>query len=122
MSHWSAKYYGMPWTKDFDCAKFCELVYKIEFGLNLILPQHSENVSVSEQFSSKYECDMAEISDAPVEGDIVLMANIGFLHLGILFSITEPYVIHNRKPCGVIAERLSNLHVLGFYRWKHNEK
>lgn len=120
---WYLIYYGMSYDGGgFDCSNLVELIYKNELGIPLILPQH-QDFHFPDCNIDKYSKDAGFVLvDEPQEFDVVLMRKMGKLHFGVLFfnALNVQCVVHNQKGCGVIAERIINVNVIGFYRCEQN--
>lgn len=126
--HWSERYVGLPYRDGTqDCAAFTVRVQREQFARDILLPVgrpggHRER----SQMILDLRGDYAARTEAPVEGDAVLMQGRGRLsHIGTLVLIAgTSYVLHAMKDAGqVCLHRVRDLAayglvVEGYYRWK----
>lgn len=125
--HWSERYVGMPYVEgDADCAALAARVQREVFGRAIGLP--ADRAGTLRGLTRQIEdlrADYAERTDAPADGDGVLMIGRGRLdHIGLYCLIDgTPWVLHAMRNAGaVVLHRLSvideqGLRVEGFYRW-----
>lgn len=127
MSHWTQHYIGQPYTEgDHDCAGFAVRVQREVFGNRVTLPGHASGIRAQARQIEDLQQDYADPTDAPTDGDAVLMRCRGrFSHLGIYTEIGgTPYVIHAMRNAGmVVLHRLrdlqyNGLELAGYYRWR----
>lgn len=127
-AHWSDKYVGLPYIEvEQDCAALAARVQREAFGREIRLPSERCHGlrSLSAQIVSLRD-DYGKPTEAPVDGDAVLMIGRGRLsHIGVYCVIDDaPYVLHAmRNAHQVVRHRLrelpnQGLAVEGFYRWK----
>ena len=127
--HWAEAYIGRPYVEGaHDCADFVVAVLRERFGRTLALPAHAESVRAWDRQIAALRGDYARRTEAPVEGDGVLMAaaarrrNMGH-HIGIWCAVAgEAYVLHCLKGTGSIFHPLRDLGrralvLEGVYRW-----
>lgn len=132
MGHWSERYVGLPWIEgEFDCADLCALVRAEVFGQPIALPpEHGAGPFGRSAAIARHAADYAVPTDAPVEGDAVLMLARGRVqHIGVLCEIAgERWVLHNQQtgdapPRGhTVLTRVRELgrygyRIEGYYRW-----
>lgn len=136
MNHWTERYVGLPVGEGFDCAELARLVNREVFGREIQVPGERDYIgaeSVRARFSAMQSqiaqelpaC--AEPTDAPVDGDGVLIKARGYLqHVGIYCLVDgEPCVLHAadmKVGPQVVRQRIREmpirgLHIEGFYRW-----
>ena len=128
MTHWTEKYIGLPYSKDFDCAVFVMEVLRNELGFYITLPDEriwrGKDAETIVDFGKK----MAEKADIRGEYDGVVMRIRGQKrilgsHIGLYTEINGGSVIHNIASIGVILTKLNMLSMIhleleGCYRWK----
>ena len=83
LQHWAEAYIGRPWVAgEHDCADFVVAVLREQFGLALALPAHDPDDGARDRATSvrgwdrqiaALRADYAEPTDAPQDGDGVLM-------------------------------------------------
>ena len=134
MSHWSDAYVGRTYVEDeFDCADLARSVQAEVFDHELHLPAERWYAGLSgpQKLQAMHDqlqaCqrDVATPTDAPREGDAVLLVSRGRIdHIGIYCLIGgEPWVLHATSGANqVVRTRLRQLDlygykVEGFYRW-----
>lgn len=125
---WPAGYIGLPYrVGEFDCAHLVERVEREVFGRAIDLPKDRISDRARE-FSRQIGAHLpafARRSDAPAEGDLVLMVGAGWLdHIGVLVrEAGEQWVLHNFiRARSVVLHRVRDLprHGLtfeGVYTW-----
>ena len=135
--HWAEAYVGRAYVEGaHDCADFVVAVLRERFGRTLALPAHAESVRAWDRQIAALRGDYARriapeargTTEAPVEGDGVLMAaaarrrSLGH-HIGIWCAVAgEAYVLHCLKGTGSILHPLRDLGrralvLEGVYRW-----
>ena len=119
--HWAEEYVGLAIS---DCAALCERVLSERFGRVVALPSERGGPFADTALVDQHRDDLAERTDAPIDGDGVLMKSRGRLaHIGLYVAIGGvPHVLH-AMPVGVCLHKLRELpklhmHVEGFYRWR----
>lgn len=135
MKHWSEKkhpdgsyvYIGLPYVEgDNDCGQFAARIQHEIFGREIMLPTERAHGlrGQSRQIESLLD-DYGLRTDAPVDGDAVLMKSGSLWHVGVYCLIRgTPHVLHAMKNAGqVCRHRLADLPhqgltIEGFYRWK----
>jgi len=128
MSHWTEKWIGLPWSRDWDCAGLVRDVQQDRFGRSLELP-------VGLDWKKMNQKDVIDISRSyavpisnPEEGDGVLMKIQGRRHdlgshIGIYCNVDgNGWILHNVERIGVLFTPLGQLKTLcleatGYYRW-----
>lgn len=125
--HWTQQYIGMPYIEgEQDCGEFAARIQREVFRREVRLP--TERAAglrgKSRQIESLLD-DYGLVTDAPVDGDAVLMKGGSLWHIGVYALIGGiPYVLHAMKNAGqVVLHRLRDLEnqglkFEGFYKWK----
>lgn len=128
--HWSDQYIGRPYIKgDADCARLlCQVRREVFHGA---VPSDVEAERKASRLgrAAQMEDGVREYgirTDAPVEGDAVLMFSLGRpSHIGAFCLVDgEPSVLHAMENAGmVVRHKIRDLHrvflsVEGYYRWK----
>lgn len=126
--HWAERYVGLPYVPgSCDCAALAGRVQREQFGRDVALPgERAEGIRGQAWQIISLAGDYADPTDAPEEGDAVLMLARGRLaHVGILCVIAgRRYVLHAMKSAGQVClhpvTRLADmgLPVEGYYRWR----
>ena len=138
LQHWAEAYIGRPWiVGEHDCADFVVAVMREQFGLALDLPVHAESrsraptgatVRAWDRQIAAMRADYAEPTDAPQDGDGVLMYARGArrlrrYHLGLWADVGgEAHVLHCQEAAGSILHPIRDLALRalvleGIYRW-----
>jgi hypothetical protein len=126
LTHWSDAYLGLPYVEgEFDCADLAARVRREVFGQEIHLPSdHGAGAFARNAAVTRNKDATAERTDAPVDGDAVLLIARGRLqHIGLYCVIAgEPWVMHNQEKIGVHRTRLRELErfgyrLEGFYKW-----
>lgn len=131
-THWTSKYVGKEYTKDYDCGHLTTEILQNEFGC--IMPKEIENrdgcnnlfeLTTLLLHNKKYLQPLEKESELK-DGVVVLMsAKEGRLfHVGIFFKLgVRKYIIHNVKNIGQTIcsnfediERMK-LKIEGFYEY-----
>lgn len=104
---------GMPYRRDFNCADFVQHVQRVMFGRQVRLP--GGGVSDPSAKAPEYGWERTE---SPMDGDLVLMFEIGRPkpdHVGVFFRVgPEPCVLHLTKTAqGSVLTRVRELGALG---------
>jgi len=133
-THWSASYVGRRYTDQFDCGELARAVQLEVFGRKIRLPMTRDHVhadgtldrfrAMSAQIDACKD-DVAVRTDAPIEGDGVLLKTRGYRqHIGLHCVIAGEYwVLHATDGAGqVILQRVRDLPmrgltIEGYYRW-----
>ena len=115
-----------PYCEDtFDCADFVVHVQRELFGREVTLPSARPRGLRGQAALGELSKPYGERTDAPVDGDLVLMLEHGRpAHVGVYFHLAhEGWVLHSneRNGCSVL-HRVRDLPdygapVEGFYRW-----
>lgn len=124
-----ARYYSLGYDRDtFDCADLVVMVQKELFGREVILPRHNARGTSGQRAISRRINDYLIRTDNPVDGDVVLMQEIGLSypgHVGVYFRISgEGCVLHTSSHSrGAIitpVRELSNssLAFKDYYTWQ----
>lgn len=128
MIHWSSKYISIPYKK-MHCSAFVQYVLKDYFNIEFTFPQsegqifnQSEQIKKSIPLFSSYP----NITDEPVDGDLVLMHGLRLMcHVGLYVEIKNvPYVLHSEASIGsACLHKMSELRQYGYsvegvYRWE----
>jgi hypothetical protein len=125
-AHWSDRYIGLPYTKA-DCAELCARVQREQYGREVEIPsERGADLEANSHLLEANMLDFLELTDAPGEGDVVLMRCSGRLrHPGTLCLIGgDRYVLHAlRNARQAVRHRLRDLHRYGllpeqFYSWR----
>ena len=128
--HWAEAYIGRPWIAgEHDCADFVVAVLREQFEIALDLPAHAESVRGWDRQIAAMRADYAEPTDAPQDGDGVLMRARGArrlrrYHLGLWADVGgEAHVLHCQEAAGSILHPIRDLalralELEGIYRWK----
>lgn len=101
-----ARYCLIPYSEDtFDCADLVVLVQKELFGRDVNLPRQSQqrgNLGIREIHRQIH--DFLVRTDNPVDGDVVLMKDVGLSyagHVGVYFRLNgQPSVLHSNSVMG----------------------
>lgn len=119
MSHWAAKYIGIPWARgmsgpnSFDCWGFAVTVQRDHYNRILpdIIDRASDSLSAARMIENHEERDKWFETVKPVDGDLVLMARRAVpVHIGVwVLSSGRGAVLHCVEKSGVVY---SNLHAL----------
>lgn len=125
------RYVGLPYdARRFDCADLALLVARELYGRDVHLPGRPRPLRDDEQAAaiSAYTAELAVAVQVPVDGDLVLMRDLGDKqpgHLGIFVRLGAALmVLHTSHVLG--GSRLHRLRDLpglglsveGYYRWK----
>ena len=99
----------------------------MEFARKLNLPAHAPSPRAQDLQIAAARNDLAARTDAPVEGDAVLMELAGArrrrgYHLGVFVAGDEPHVLHLPRDGSSIVHpvrelALHDLELEGYYRW-----
>lgn len=124
MAHWTSKYMQIEY-KQMNCSKFVEHICRDHFGRDYKFPQSegslfNQSIQIKESVPS-----FASRTDAPIEGDLVLMNGKRRLcHVGLYLKIgREEYVFHTESSKKTaLLHRLKDLSsygytVEGIYSW-----
>lgn len=127
MTHWAAKYLGMPWSPDCDCWGFFRLVQREQFGRDLPaiplddyrLPRKSAVIAGHPERANWVGIDPSEA----VDGDGVMMKEGDRdAHVGIWVAVDGGLVLHSDNPGGgqlTPLDRLADEYTcIKFYRHK----
>jgi len=130
MAHWTEKYIGQPYKLgESDCAALAAKVRREVFQLPVPSPADVERAASrltrAAQLSDGVEA-FGELTDTPVDGDVVLMLCLNRpSHVGVFCVIDgQPCVLHAMENAGmVVLHRLRDLPkfmlaVEGVYKWK----
>ncbi len=109
MSHWSKKYLGRKWRKDYDCYAFFvevqRVVFNVTYQLDFVAPGFkSRSKAVAFVNGSEDIKKYWDRVDTPEEGDAVLFGNaVNTFHIGVWAVIGgQSGVLHCSKGHGVI--------------------
>jgi cell wall-associated NlpC family hydrolase len=127
-SHWSDPYLGAPYSPgEGDCVGFALRATLEVFGreISIARPEGEPDYRALARAVEQGRNELAAPTDAPVEGDIVLMRGRGYInHVGLYALLAgEPWVVHSFIRCGAVARhrirQLSSygLAVEGYYKW-----
>lgn len=87
---------GMPYAPDFNCADFVAHVQRELYGREVRLP--GARGAIAQARMGETVREYAAPTDAPADGDLVLMREFGFKrpsHVGLYFRIgSEDWVLH----------------------------
>ena len=114
---------GMPYRPDFNCAHFVEYAMRELFGRDVRLPGGGPR----DPSSAAADYGLAP-TDAPKDGDLVLMFEFGRKradHVGLYFHLAhEGWVLHNNARTGSVFHRIREfgalglgLRIEGYYEW-----
>lgn len=126
MAHWTDAYIGLPYIEEVqDCAEVVARVQREVFGRLVTVPgvRAEGPFGKSAQIAQGAQ-DLADPVADPLEGDVVLMQVRGLWHVGVLFYVDEPWVLHALRSSGqVVSHRLRELagvgvRVEGYYRMR----
>lgn len=129
MGHWTEAYVGLRYDKrSLDCAQLVERVLAERFGRQVRLPTDRPESGSARELMGTIEQHLdayVRRTDAPREGDMVLMRGAGYLdHLGLYTEVGgEARVLHAfiraRQVCLHRLRDLAGvgLEVEGVYRW-----
>jgi hypothetical protein len=126
------RFIGIPYDmRHMDCADLALLVQRELFGREVVLPGKRPRPLRSADQGSVIAAYTAQLADPvinPVDGDAVLMREIGAAtagHIGTYFFLNfTPYVLHTTACLGAsVLHRMQDLSATGltlegFYRWK----
>jgi hypothetical protein len=122
--HWSEHYIGQPYEPDTPfCAVLAVEVQRNTFGRTVAMPT-TRRVVAARRDPSVLLADYGVPTDAPVDGDAVLMRCGQLWHIGTFARVSgEEWVLHATRAAG--AAHLTRLRDLpaqglrfeGFYRW-----
>jgi hypothetical protein len=128
MKHWTEPYIGRPYGNGLDCAQLvfdarCEVFGAVPERLRELERAHTQ-LGRARQMESLVH-DLGTITEAPQEGDAVLMLCRGRpSHIGIYATPGGvPSVLHAMKNAGqVVLHRIADLprlllSVEGYYKW-----
>lgn len=133
MTHWTEAYLGIPYADATDCAALVQRVAGERFGIRLALPTDRDWRRMNAPDVHALAVAVATPTDAPQDGDGVLMRLFGDLgyhraHVGVYAAIgARPWVLHSTELAGSHLTPLSCLRsefieVVGFYRWNEGER
>lgn len=121
------KYGGMPYSDDFDCADFALHFVRDFFGWPVNLPTERPRGGACEQELADLSKPYGTRTDAPTDGDFVLMFDTGDTiptHGGVYVVVDGvPSIFHNaRKAGGSVLHPVRKLPKLGlriegYYKW-----
>ncbi|WP_159913015.1 hypothetical protein [Pantoea sp. 18069] len=126
------RFIGIPYdARHMDCADLALLVQRELFGREVLLPgKRPRPLRPAEQDAAiaAYSVQLADPVINPMDGDAVLMREIGAAqagHIGTYFFLNfTPYVLHTTALLGAsVLHRMQDLSATGltlegFYRWK----
>lgn len=119
---------GMAYSDDFDCADFVVHVQKELFGREVHVPGARPRGKYASKELHGAAQQYALPTDAPAEGDLVLMYDISDTstpsHAGVYVLVGgEPHVMHNAlRTGGSVTHSVRNLSkfgitIEGYYKW-----
>jgi len=133
--HWAEQYVGIPCGSEagFDCADLAALVQRECFENDIHLPRdrtyrerkgHAKFKAMKQQIEVLKD-SYAHRTDAPIEGDPVLLKTKGyFQHIGVFCLIAgEPWILHAADGAQqVVLTRMRDLEIRGlfvegYYKW-----
>ena len=126
------RFIGIPYSaRHMDCADLALLVQRELFGREVSLPGkrlRPLRADAQAVALASYVAALGEPTDAPKDGDAVLMRDAGAdvaTHIGTYFFINyAPHVLHTSHVTGAsVLHRARDLagyglHIEGFYTWK----
>lgn len=127
MTHWAAKYIGIPYARgargpyQYDCWGIIQLIYSNEKGISL-----PEMPGISaEDLRAIHNCILEESKHdwqetaIPKEGCVVVMGSqVVMHHVGIWIDCDGGKVLHNRAGQNTIAESIRRIRLKGMKRIK----
>lgn len=122
------KYLGIPYDNlDMDCGALVMLVQKELFGREIFVPNGvRKSVKSRLEFIRESQGVLAEATQTPEDGDVILMRDMSRAHawhLGVFFRVDYvPHVLHTTEVLGsrldVITELAqTGIAVEGYYKW-----
>lgn len=120
------RFTGIPYCEQsFDCADCVVLVQRKLFGRTVVLPSNRPRGVRGQAALGALSKPYGVRTDAPVDGDLVLMTERGTLaHVGVYFHLAhEGWVLHANEHSGCsVLHRVRELPefgapIEGFYRW-----
>lgn len=123
------RYCSIPYDQDaYDCADLVIQVQRELFGRDVYLPSNRPRKAEGLIAIHKQVGDYGERTTNPVDGDLVLMTEMGKSypsHVGVYFIVDfRPGVLHTTGKIGAsMVSYISDLPALGlkiegFYKWK----
>lgn len=126
------RFIGLPYdARHMDCADLAILIQRELFGREVLLAGKRPRPLRDDAQAQAIRAYTAQLADPvinPVDGDIVLMREIGAAqagHIGTYFFLNfTPYVLHTTALLGAsVLHRMQDLSgtgltLEGFYRWK----
>lgn len=122
--HWAVPYIGTPWIRgEFECWHFAARIWAEQFGITVTLdpgdltgPRAGRRALADDPERSHWG-----LTDAPREGDAVLMAKgLRPCHVGVLVTpqsarqIAQHLVLHAVEGAGGICTPLNRLDAMGY--------
>ena len=128
MAHWAESYLGRAYVEDvYDCGDLVQEVMLVKFGHSITLPARAPGVRGRDVQMAAMTEELAYPTDAPLEGDLVMMRTAGRRglghHAGVYCTIDgRAHVLHLR-PIGTCLHPIDALEghgieLMGFYRWR----
>lgn len=123
MKHWSEKYLGKPWTPDTDCYYWFRRIQAEQFGRPMpVVPlDHASGTALVKSAARVIAGEVPAVvgwrpTDAPVEGDAVLMAQrTRPHHIGtVLIADGRLHTLHALEGVGVIVSDTQTLRLNGW--------
>lgn len=118
------RFVGMPYRDDFDCADFVAHVRRELFGHEVQLPNGRPRGTAGQGVLGEMAQPYGIPTDAPADGDLVLMREPAGWHVGLyFFRDHEGWVLHSneRNGCSVMHRIRElpdwGLTVAGYYAW-----
>lgn len=120
VGHWAERYVGMAFIEDvFDCADLVALVRLDRFGHTVSFPGREPGLRGKDAQIAVVSAAYCRPTDAPREGDLVLMraagrrASLGH-HVGVWCDVAgEPHVLHCQAGVGTCLHPIRGLPARG---------
>lgn len=128
MTHWAESYLGRTYVEDeYDCGDLVRDVMLEKFGQSIVLPARARGVRGRDAQMRAMTETLADPTDRPLEGDLVMMRTKGRRglghHAGVYCTIGgRAHVLHLR-PIGtclhpVDALERHGIELMGFHKWR----
>ena len=128
MMHWAERYVGRAYREgEYDCVHLVVDVLAEQFGRRITTPAHARGIRARDAQIAHYREHVVSSVDAPAEGDVVLMRELGRRrsmghHIGVWCDAGGAAVLHCSVSLGTCLHPLRRLHqygleVTGIYRW-----
>lgn len=124
MSHWAAKYIGLPWVfgakgpSEFDCWGFAKHVQRVEYGIDMLELEYDRadwRAAAHELNHSEERKSWVRV-DTPRDGDITTLARSRLpVHIGVWIRANGAEgVLHCLEGAGVVYQTARQLPLAGW--------